>query len=550
MKIIGVDPSYNGLGITVIDPESKTIDLRMIRRKNLGKKYWEFFAHAESIRDEYRDFFREQGEYIVFFELPVMNSKFGVGLYTLDTLLLDFHNTDEACIHVGLYNSNYLANFLRGRRSLKKSELKKLGMDILERYRGKGYSITEIKWNPDLSASLIFASSGLITLYKHVIERHIRLQFKLEGEQGISSVGVRWRARRNSLTTDGTKAVGKESGEWDSIPVTSLILNRSYPSQLEDMFTTQTHDVVSRNPMEGTYPSQKEQQEHILLLLQQHSHSRYLFLLFPQLKKKKVAGGNIFSLSLNIFNRIVRENLYYSEAHSGNKNPSEKIQGIKSGRSQSRDQNALKDVLYSSKELEGKIDKYSLTELYVMLVNQFCGGGNTPGGGNVKHNCSPRLCYLIPVDIETSGTPELEGIGTCCVIGDENIYEVEESSVFTDMLDISGDLLNYGDSDIDLRWKSPVGSLFDQGALGRLLEIEIGTSSLLMLFDQYFVRCDTLLKKEIYHLTNILLNILRHVDILVQRARGGAIMPRSAVCIGSILFCLMSRYCCGTVWKW
>lgn len=442
MKIIGVDPSYNGLGITVIDLIEKTIELHMIRRKNLGKKYWEVFTHAESIRNEYRNFFNKQGDYVVFFELPVMHSKFGVGLYMLNTLLLDFHNADEACLHVGLYNSNFLANFLRGRRSLKKSELKELGMNILERYRAKGYSITDMKWNADLSASLIFMSSGLVTLYKNVIERHIQLRFKLEGEQGISSVGVRWRTQRNSLTTGGTKTVGKESGEWCKIPVSPLDSKPGISMPIKGYVYRSNQETVSRNFVEGSYPSQEHHKEqgHVLYTTITDTNNNNLllsslfFLFNSPFKKSKETGVECkFSLSVNIFIKIInkyieRESKYISNNHS-------KI---------------------------NKVSEYK--EIYTVIKHLNDSLKGTPvekgeKGVDEGHSC---FCYLIPVESD---------IGELYVCYKDFLLALSDTEWVRNMKDISGDLLKYGATDMDLRWKTPAGSLYDYGAIGEYKEL-------------------------------------------------------------------------------
>lgn len=147
MILVGLDPSFSGAGVSVLDTEERKIRISDARDK-IGRKTFEnVFEASLRIHQKIRDFFDliEVNPDILMSEKPYAGGQFSSGLHTLDgTLFLDFIYRYKSLKRVYLMTARFLTHVHKqnGIKKYSKSDSTKLVRSgLLPVFEEYGYDI-------------------------------------------------------------------------------------------------------------------------------------------------------------------------------------------------------------------------------------------------------------------------------------------------------------------------------------------------------------------------------------------------------------------------
>lgn len=157
MVLVGIDPSFTGLGITIIDTEKKEIYLEELKTK-MGKTFQETFQSSIHLCSKVVSILKDRNVNYILSEEPFAGAMSSPGLYQLDSLIFSF-----LLIHLttldSLYNSH--PSYLKGihkKAKYSKKESTTMAHKFLDVFLDKGYTCNKTKFSHNVSESLIYAT--------------------------------------------------------------------------------------------------------------------------------------------------------------------------------------------------------------------------------------------------------------------------------------------------------------------------------------------------------------------------------------------------------
>ena len=140
---VGIDPSYKGLGISIIDNINKTITFKELSVDVKHGAFAEIAAAAEEMVDlfltENKEIIRVDA--VIGMEIPPVTGMYAVKLWALDTMLYNSLIMNDKY----LFNVPYL-KFINKKYTSKKDTMKMID-DILLEFKDHNYTITQTLTN-------------------------------------------------------------------------------------------------------------------------------------------------------------------------------------------------------------------------------------------------------------------------------------------------------------------------------------------------------------------------------------------------------------------
>ena len=140
---VGIDPSYKGLGISIIDNKNKTITFKELSVDVKHGAFAEIAAAAEEMVDlfltENKEIIRVDA--VIGMEIPPVTGMYAVKLWALDTMLYNSLIMNDKY----LFNVPYL-KFINKKYTSKKDTMKMID-DILLEFKDHNYTIVQTLTN-------------------------------------------------------------------------------------------------------------------------------------------------------------------------------------------------------------------------------------------------------------------------------------------------------------------------------------------------------------------------------------------------------------------
>lgn len=156
MVIVGVDPSFTGTGVVVLDLDSKTFTLSEIKG-SMGRSFQETYFQSRDRSNRLflylRDTLKLTSDTIIHTEIPFPNREASCGLYQLDSLLLESFQKITTDIYMS--NPMHLAH-IHGKRKYSKSDSVALSHSLLEVFLNNGYSVSKKRYSHNISEAMLY----------------------------------------------------------------------------------------------------------------------------------------------------------------------------------------------------------------------------------------------------------------------------------------------------------------------------------------------------------------------------------------------------------
>lgn len=156
MVLLGIDPSFTGMGISIIDVENKQITLAEIKGK-MGRGFEETFTNAIDITSRVIKLVSPFEITNILSEEPFNGAMASSGLYQLDSLLFFNLITLKTFQSIHTMHPSYLKG-IHGHSKYKKSESTELAKSFLDVFLDNDFTCNKTKFSHNVSESFIYAT--------------------------------------------------------------------------------------------------------------------------------------------------------------------------------------------------------------------------------------------------------------------------------------------------------------------------------------------------------------------------------------------------------
>ena len=155
MVILGIDPSFTGMGISIIDAENKQITLAEIKG-TMGRSFQETFNNSINVVSRVIKLVSPFKVSHILSEEPFNGAMASSGLYQLDSLLFFNLITLKSFQSIHTIHPSYLKT-IHGHSKYKKSESTELAKEFLNIFLNNDYECNKTKFSHNVSESFIYA---------------------------------------------------------------------------------------------------------------------------------------------------------------------------------------------------------------------------------------------------------------------------------------------------------------------------------------------------------------------------------------------------------